>query len=59
MAQIIKAKRNFLSRQYTLNAIQIANLQLINKILSISNQILGELGHNTISVAILAAILFT
>ena len=52
MARVIKAKRNFLGRQYALNAIQITDLQLINKILSISGQILGESKHNAISAVI-------
>ena len=52
MARVIGAERNFLGGQCALNAIQIADLQSINKILSVSGQILGELERNAISAAI-------
>jgi len=55
MARVIGAERNFLGGQCALNAIQIADLQSINKILSVSGQIVGESGRNSMSAAISSA----
>jgi hypothetical protein len=46
MARIIGAERNLLGGQNTLNATQLADLQTINRILSVSTEILKKLsGH--------------
>ncbi|KAF2191915.1 hypothetical protein K469DRAFT_696005 [Zopfia rhizophila CBS 207.26] len=55
MARVIGAERNLLGGQCTLNAIQIAELQSINKILSVSSQILGESERTAMSAAISSA----
>jgi hypothetical protein len=48
MARIIGAERNLLGGQYTLNATQLADLQTISRILSVSTEILKKSrGHPT------------
>jgi hypothetical protein len=49
MARVIGAERNLLGGQSTLNATQLADLQSINRILSISGQILEDNGRDLLS----------
>lgn len=49
MARVIGADRNLLGGQCTMNATQLADLQSINRILSISGQILAENGSDIFS----------
>ncbi|KAH8726042.1 hypothetical protein GQ44DRAFT_826144 [Phaeosphaeriaceae sp. PMI808] len=55
MARVIGAERDLLGGQCALSAAQVADLQSINKILSVSGQILAESGRNTMSAAISSA----
>jgi hypothetical protein len=49
MARVIGAERNLLGGQCTMNANQFADLQSINRILSIAGQILAENGNDLFS----------
>jgi hypothetical protein len=55
MARVIGAERDLLNGQCALSATQIADLQSINEILSMSGQILAESGRSTMSAAISSA----
>ncbi|KAL9124116.1 MAG: hypothetical protein Q9217_006525 [Psora testacea] len=55
MARIIGAERNLLGGQYALNATQLADLQTINRILSVSDEILKWSRGNSISAEISSA----
>ena len=55
MARVVGAGRNLLGRQYTLSAEEMADLQFVNKILSMSGQILERSSCNTMAAAILSA----
>lgn len=55
MARVIGAERNSLGGQCGLNAMQFADLQSINEILSISGRIVEKSGRNPMSAAISAA----
>jgi len=55
MARVIGAERNLLGGQDELDATQIADLQSINEILTVSAQITGGSRRNTISQAIASA----
>jgi len=55
MARIIGAERNLLGGQNALNATQLADLQTINRILSVSSEISKDSGGDPLSVGILSA----
>jgi hypothetical protein len=55
MARVIGAERDLLGGQSSLNATQLADLQSINEILSMSAQILAESGRNSVSARIATA----
>jgi hypothetical protein len=55
MARVIGAERNLLGGQCALTVAQVADLQSINRILSVSGQILDKSGRNTESAAISSA----
>lgn len=55
MARIIGAEQNLLGGQYALNATQLADLQTINRILSVSDEILNGSRGNSISAEISSA----
>ena len=55
MARVIGAERNLLGGQCTLGAEEIADLQSINEILSVSGQILERSGRNAMAAAISSA----
>jgi hypothetical protein len=55
MARVIGAERDLLGGQCALSSAQVADLQSINEILSVSSQILAESGRNTMSAAISSA----
>jgi hypothetical protein len=55
MARIIGAERNLVGGQYALNATQVADLQTINRILSVTTEILKESRRNPMSAEISSA----
>jgi len=55
MARIIGAERNLVGGQYALNATQVADLQTINRILSVSTEILKKSGSDPMSAKISSA----
>jgi hypothetical protein len=55
MARIIGAERNLVGGQYALNATQVADLQTINRILSVSTEILKESRGDPMSAKISSA----
>jgi hypothetical protein len=54
-ARVIGAKRDLMGGQCALSTVQVADLQSINQILSMSSQILRELGHKHMPATISSA----
>ena len=52
MARIIEAERNISGGQYALNATQLGDLQTINRILSVSFEILKDSGGDPLSAGL-------
>ena len=52
MARMIEAERNISGGQYALNATQLGDLQTINRMLSVSFEILKDLGGDPLSAGI-------